>query len=290
MTSSVGSGALAHDYPWLQPGNYDPEQTIERQIPPPEGFTRIAVREKGFAAWLRGLPLKPAGSHIELHDGTVHYSQDAHIAVVDMDVMRFQECADTAIRLLAEYLWSAGRRDGIAFTFTSGDVCSWKKWRNGWYPHNNEGHIVWKQDGVRSDTREHFLDYLDKVMEYAGTYSLKRDLLPVEPGELQIGDVIVQAGSPGHAVIVLDIAENDSGEKIMLLGQGFIPAQDLHVLKNPNGEEAPWFERTLNRIFERDMMGQCSWYKTKFNNYLITPQWRFSADGCRRFHFHSNSQ
>lgn len=41
--------------------------------------------------------------------------------------------------------------------------------------------------------------------------------------------------------MVLDVCENEKGEKAFLLGQGFMPAQQFHVLKNPLHEENPWF-------------------------------------------------
>jgi hypothetical protein len=40
-------------------------------------------------------------------------------------------------------------------------------------------------------------------------------------------------------VLVLDVAVNAAGERVALLGQGFLPAQDFHVLSP--GEGGPWF-------------------------------------------------
>lgn len=34
---------------------------------------------------------------------------------------------------------------------------------------------------------------------------------------------------------------DDSGRKCILLGQGFMPAQQFHVLKNPLHEDDPWY-------------------------------------------------
>jgi hypothetical protein len=41
-------------------------------------------------------------------------------------------------------------------------------------------------------------------------------------------------------VLVLDVAANPEGRRVALLGQGFMPAQDFHVL-SPGGDDAPWF-------------------------------------------------
>lgn len=33
--------------------------------------------------------------------------------------------------------------------------------------------------------------------------------------KMKIGDVFIKGGSPGHAVIIVDMAENDKGEKYL---------------------------------------------------------------------------
>ena len=51
---------------------------------------------------------------------------------------------------------------------------------------------------------------------------------------MQIGDVLIQGGSPGHAVIVVDMAENPAtGEKLYLLAQSYMPAQDIQSAGEP---------------------------------------------------------
>jgi hypothetical protein len=52
------------------------------------------------------------------------------------------------------------------------------------------------------------------------------------------GDFFVVGGHPGHAVLVLDVAEDDRGHSWALIGQGFMPAQDFQVLAH-DGD--PWF-------------------------------------------------
>jgi hypothetical protein len=41
----------------------------------------------------------------------------------------------------------------------------------------------------------------------------------------------VLPGGPGHAILILDVAEAPDGRRVALLGQGFMPAQDFHVLR-----------------------------------------------------------
>lgn len=42
-------------------------------------------------------------------------------------------------------------------------------------------------------------------------------------------------------VMVVDVCENPEGKKAFLLAQGYMPAQEFHVLKNDLHEENPWY-------------------------------------------------
>lgn len=71
---------------------------------------------------------------------------------------------------------------------------------------------------------------------------------------------------PGHAVIVVDMAEDqNNGRKVFLLAQSFMPAQDIHVLKNPN-------DKTLSPQ-----------YDLNFGKILETPEWTFSNTELKGF-------
>ncbi len=260
--------AAAETYPWLQTGGYDSEESLMARIPAPDGYRRVHILEGSFGAWLRGLPLKPAGAPVKLYpvsSGRTKLPGNVHCEVVNLDVLRFQQCADAIIRLRAEYLWSVGQADRICFNFTSGDACCWKNWKDGLRPVVKDGKVVWKNSGGKISTREEFLRYLDKVMEYAGSASLEKELTTVSSQQWRIGDLILQGGSPGHAVLIVDEAENPAGDRVVLLGQSFMPAQEFHILRNPAKQDSPWFT-------------------VKEAGRLKTPEWTFDfANDGKRF-------
>ena len=64
---------------------------------------------------------------------------------------------------------------------------------------------------------------------------------PITAEELHPGDVLLKGGSPGHVVMVIDLCENEQGQKAFLLAQGYMPAQEFHILKNPASETDPWY-------------------------------------------------
>jgi Domain of unknown function (4846) len=85
-----------------------------------------------------------------------------------------------------------------------------------------------------------------------GSASLAKHLKPVSNfADIEPGNVLIRGGFPGHAVIVMDVAVNQAGKKIYLLAQSYMPAQDIHVLKNPMDEDlSPWYEVDSNTVIQ----------------------------------------
>ncbi|WP_143196147.1 DUF4846 domain-containing protein [Archangium sp. Cb G35] len=228
-------------YPWLSADRS--VRPLAEAIPPPSGYTRVAVEDGSFGAWLRGLPLRPEGSPVQDFGGQDILAGDhaalAAVAELDVGSANLQQCADSIIRLHAEWQWSRGQKERIAYRFTSGDLASWTRYAAGDRARVSGSKVSWVKSGPVDGSRSSFRAYLDLVFTYAGTLSLASERQRPKRGDLRPGDFFVLGGSPGHAVLVLDVARNAKGERVALLGQGFIPAQDFHVLSP--GEEGPWF-------------------------------------------------
>jgi hypothetical protein len=261
-------------YPWL--AEYDSSQALENRIPAPEGFERIAVGPGSFAQWLRGLPLKRGTPPVLLYDARRKRNQRAHYAVVDIDVggRDLQQCADAVMRFRAEYLYSTGKHEAIHFNFTSGDRADFTKWAEGYRPVVNGNDVRWTKSAEADSSHSSFRAYMDRVFAYAGSYSLNKELTSVEDvSDMRIGDVFIQGGfpgragiRPGHAIIVVDMAvHKENGKKLFLLAQSYMPAQDIHILRNPKNDD-------LN-----------PWYELDFEGPLLTPEWIFTKDDLKRF-------
>jgi hypothetical protein len=259
--AAQAEGSRGHSWPH-QAG----AETVVGRFAPPPGFARVAAPPDGFAAWLRRLPLKPAGAPVLLFDGRAKPNQAIHAAVIDIDVgaRDLQQCADAVMRLRAEYLYAGGpaERARIAFNFTSGDRIGWSRWSGGARPVVTNNRVRWAHVAPRGEDRANFAAYLQTIFTYAGSHSLEREMASVAVGSVQGGDVFIQGGFPGHAVIVLDVAAHRDGRRAMLLAQSFMPAQSIHVLKNPAGGV---------------------WYAADETAPLVTPEWTFPAGSLRRF-------
>lgn len=240
------AGAATPGYAWRSAADPASSDTLEERIAPPPGFARVKVGPDSWAAWLRGLPLKPAGVPVLTFTGAPKWRQDVHVAVIDIDVggRDLQQCADAIMRLRGEWLFAAGR--AIAFNDTDGK-------RRVFSARNKTDHAAFRK-------------YMDLVFAYAGTYSLEHELKPVASRELQIGDVFIKGGFPGHAVLVADMVENaETGEKRFLLVQSYMPAQEIHVLKSPAAPDGS------------------PWYPAAFTGDLVTPEWTFRANALHRW-------
>jgi hypothetical protein len=227
-------------YPWLRPDAR--VRALEASIAPPPGYARVALEGNDFGAWLRALPLRAPGSPVRSYRGAELLAPgDARLAAVaELDVGRadLQQCADSIIRLHAEWLWSRGRHADIRYHVTSGDLAVWSRYAGGERPRIEPQKMRW-EPGARADaSRGAFARYLDIVFGYAGTGSLAQRAVKRARADVAPGDFFVLPGSPGHAVLVLDLARDASGRQVALLGQGYMPAQDFHVLAGP---ERGWY-------------------------------------------------
>lgn len=222
--------------------------TLGERIAPPEGFRRVAAEPGSWAEWLRGLPMKREGAPVMTFSGWPKWRQDVHVAVIDIDVGNrdLQQCADAVMRLRAEWLYASGRASEIAFKDTDGKTMRFSARKDQAYPS--------------------FRKFMDYVFAYAGTYSLDHELKAASIDSMAIGDVFIKGGFPGHAVLVADMVENPStGEKRFLLVQSYMPAQDMHVLKNPASKDGS------------------PWYETGFGDKLVTPEWTFDRTALKRW-------
>lgn len=266
LAAGVGAVLAEPAEPWPRTTTTG-HDTLATRIAPPPGFVRLPAASDSFAAWLRGLPMKPAGAPVLLHTGARKWRQDAHAAVVDIDTGErdLQQCADAVMRLRAEWLWSIGAKTRIAFDYTGGGRVAYSRFAKGERPTENGKR--WSGGGKADQSYAGFRRYMTNVFAYAGTYSLERELVAVPGGAMpEIGDVVIKGGFPGHAVLVADMVENPrTGERRFLLLQSYMPAQDIHVLHNPASVDgSPWYAAPI------------SWP-------LVTPEWTFPAGSLKRW-------
>lgn len=241
---------------------------LQTRILPPNEFQRINIEKNSFAEYLRQLPLKPHSSEVKLYDGSTKPNINVYVAVVSLGIGKkdLHQCADAVMRLKAEYLWTQKQYEKIHFNLTNGFRVDYSEWMKGKRIIVKGNSTYWTQKGNPSNSYQDFWSYMELIFNYAGTLSLAKELKPVNLDDLKIGDVFIRGGSPGHAVIVIDIAINaTTNKKIFLLAQSYMPAQEIQILQNPNDNAiSPWYSADISQI-------------------LYTPEWTFDKSELKRF-------
>ena len=266
LGSCLGSPAQAESaYPW-QPSLTAADATLAKRFAPPPGFERMPVAPGSFGGWLRALPMQPEGARVHLYTGAEKARQDVQAGVIAIDtgLKDLQQCADAVMRLRAEWLYASNRQGEIAFNVMEGGRVPFSRWAKGERP--SPSGKIWTAKAARDGSYENFRRYLDFIFAYAGTLSLEKELVPVtDPQTIEPGDVFIKSGSPGHAVIVADVAISaNTKARRYLLVQSFMPAQEMHVLHNPaNPDGSPWYALP--------------------HGDLVTPEWTFASGSLKRW-------
>ncbi len=257
LVSDSSCGNCRFQYRWMDSTKYNPQATICSRFEIPEGYTRYENGSGSFGEWLRGLPLFPEGTQVQLYNGELKSNQGAQAAVINIDVgtKDLQQCADAVMRLRAEYLFAAKQYSTIAFNYTSGDRLDYAGWVKGKRVavNGNKTSIVYsgKKYGDISDHRT-FRIYMNDIFNYAGTLSLSREMKTITLDSMKPGDVFIRGGSPGHAVLIVDVLVNEkTGGKLFMIAQSYMPAQQIHVLRNDNDKQlSPWYKAGVGERLE----------------------------------------
>ena len=198
-----------------------PSGTVIGGYPPPADAALDAT--DGFGAWLQALQLEDPSVPVTTHSGRV-VRGDFHVVRLPLVSGDLQQCADTAIRLRAE--WLREQNQEVMFHATSGDAMPWSRYRDGEKAYEQNNRLAW-----RSSDPQSWDQYLSAVFMWAGTRSLAYDTRPDD--KPSAGDLLVLPGSPGHAVILLGVAHGSEGS-FVLAGQGYMPAQSFHIVRGPH--------------------------------------------------------
>jgi Domain of unknown function (4846) len=236
-------------YRWLGAENLKapkPVDSLEARFPTPPGYQRVANAPGSFGEWLRGLPLAAGGTPVVNNSGdTVFKGDDDYVAAVvaiDVGAGDLQQSSDAVVRLHAEWLWGTDKPDAISYRSASKLDMPFSRWAHGQRLIASGPNVFWVVKGKPKDpTYDDFRQYIDAVMLWTNSVSLAtRATRVTDPKALAAGDFFLQTRGKGHAILVLDLAEKPTGERVALLGQAMQnPAQSFHVIRL--GRETAWF-------------------------------------------------
>jgi len=209
---------------------------------PPEGYCRLPCDENSFCMYLRRHSLRENGAPVRFYSGDIRVDATS-AAVLDLAIGQkdLHQCADAVIRLKSDYLYHSKNYNAISFDLTNGMSVPYAKWKAGYRIKVEGNNTLWIYKEHLKNAENNYWEYLEFIWTYAGTASLDRQLSERSIEKVKIGDILLQGGHPGHSVIVMDIVENAQGQRMMMLAQSYMPAQDAHILLNPHRDD-PWFD------------------------------------------------
>jgi len=199
------------------------------EIPLPVGYERLSTDCNSFDFYLQHFKLK-SDKTIYYFDGTIKENQSMQYAVLDIAIgnKNLMQCADAIMRIRAGYFFNRKEYNKIVF-----------KSANKTY-----SFVEYLRLADTENIQKAFNTFMETVYDNCGTYNLSESMKPKKDiKNIAIGDVLVKGGSPGHAMIVMDVAVNKkTKQRIYLLAQGYMPAQSIHIVINPmNHTISPWY-------------------------------------------------
>jgi hypothetical protein len=188
------------------------EPTISTAIEVPEGYLRLKYPNDSFSNWIQNLPLKTQPVILD-HQGRVVQSGFYNVwGVVRMPVLfrsDMEQCADFAMRFWAEYHKDKGMLDRLYLFDYSGR----------------------KKYFVKSG--QQFRQFLATAFSSSNSHSLKIGCKEAPEDQLIPGDMFIQneRGGIGHVSVVVDVCQSTKGQRLLLIGYSFMPAQEFHIEK-----------------------------------------------------------
>lgn len=253
------------DYHIIDPSG----NTLATRIKTPEGYKRAKSPKNSFVNFLRNYKLKKDGKPVLLYNGSKKANQSAHVAVFKLPIENedLQQCADSIMRVYAEYFWHTDQKDRIKFHFVDGFLAEYSKWQAGCRIQVTDNGSYWVGSATPDSSYKTYKKYMRMVFAYSGTLSMEAEAKKIKTKNIRTGDIFIEGGSPGHVVMVTDTCKNKNGKKAFLLAQGYMPAQEFHVLKNPMHEENPWY------------------YEEEIKYPLVTPEYTFDKGSLKRLNY-----
>jgi hypothetical protein len=237
--------------------------TIETRFTLPEGYKRVPVQKNSYAYFLRRLPMLP-------YDAVSNNSppESQHVGALNLYPMNnMLKEIQLCVRLRGEYFFRREQYDKIGFSIVNFQRVFYREFVEGLMMTIGDKSYSTKQRlGV--ERYSSFNGYLGFVFINSDINTTLLDVQSVFINDIMPGDMFIQSGSSGGAVIVLDVAYNPStGDRIFLLAKNHKPARVAYVLVNP-----------------KERWSGSPWYKVKTEgDKIVTPEFVFYKHDLRRF-------
>ncbi len=240
--------------------NYDKNNSIKlsKKIIIPDSLKRIKVKKWTFSEWIRNLPLKKDFDWVFSKKWKKLWAKYRVSWVLNWDIWKNQQCADSVIRLWWEYNYAKNTPENIQMKLEN----------------NVKNPFL-----IKNLDRDSFKKYMNYQFVYSSTYVLKRDLNTIDKKNILPWDLIVLRRwwtKTGHVYMIMDVAKSDIDWKIkIVLWQWDMPSQDFVILKNKPYNA--WYSYYNDEFTEKNIIVKIS-ENLKTGLSLIFKDWGFIAN------------
>jgi len=145
---------------------------------------------------------------------------------------------DILVRFYSEYLWEKNEQGNLSLPLPGKQSLKWSDWQQGYRPKFRGINFDLIKSEKCNFAKNNFNKYLNLIFAESHTQQFYFAYPVIERQNIQVGDFIVKKGVKGHAVMIVDLAQNANGDLIALIGQGDTPACEFYLLIYNN--DNPW--------------------------------------------------
>lgn len=242
--------------------------TFESRFDFPEGFHRPdSSAMTDFQYWVSHMPLWPEGRWVVRFGGRRIIRWDSVSAVVNLPWVHYVANEyGMALKMWAEYLRYKHNDFDLRWMPLKGDEITYEKFLKGSPARNNRGEFFF-QEGEPRDTA--YIEYFNCLTQIALNTNFKgmaQNMTPVDESELAPGDIYLGytgRGKKGFTYIILNMIQNDSGDKLYAIATGATPSCELYIPIFNDDRKNPWITTEQIKEFapQADSTG---FYRFKF--------------------------
>jgi hypothetical protein len=225
--------------------------TFESEFKLPPGYLRPDSAELSpFQYWVSRFPLWHRWKPVGVWKGGKAYEKDEVARVVHLPWRgpNYRDCA-IPVRILAEFLHYRQREFDLWVIPHLGDTLRYRDWLNGKAYYGGRGEVFIRPGESREPSKEEYYRFLDLCLKNTSYRSLAANCDSIAPDQVAPGDLFIaydKTGRKGRAYMILNMVNNNKGEKLYAVATGCPEACDFHIPLLNEDRDYPWV--TLDRI------------------------------------------
>jgi len=225
--------------------------TFESEFKFPDGYHRPDSSEMtDFQFWVSHIPLWPEGRWVRKYGGFDLIRWDSTSAVVMLPWAHYVANEyGMALKMWAEYLRYAHRDFDLRWIPLKGEEITYKKFLNGKPARKGSGEFFFLESEPRDTAYIEYYNCLTQIALNTNFKGMAQNMAEVNENELAPGDVYLGYSGPGKdgfLLIILNMIENDNGDRLYAICTGGNPAHDLYIPIFNNDRDNPWI--TIDQI------------------------------------------